>query len=587
MALHTELPEGITAVDVIVAGGKLTVIPGGTAGCVVAARLAEADPNLSVLVIESGPNGAGNPLVDYPALFLGNLAPTSTTAAFHKSKASPFVANREIFVPTSAVLGGGSAINMMMYNRAQRCDWDSWKTPGWSSEEILPFLKKVETYHGGTYRSLRAENAFVSAVVQTGYSEHEDLSSLDSCNGVQRAVRFVSPDGKRQDTASRYLQPLLGDGKHPNLHVLVESQVLRVIIENKKATGVVYEVKSKDTVARTIQANRMVVVACGALGTPAILERSGVGSPETLGRSGIPTTAAEIPGVGHQYGDHQYLVYPYLSSLTTEETMDSVITGGLSAEDMIRTKHRFLGWNAQDATCKLRPTETDVSSLGPQFKRMWEQDFRGVPSKPLVMMTLVSCYPGAPIGVPPGQYFGIASFTAYPVLSGHVHITGPEASDPLDFDTGFLSDEEGVDLVQHRWAYKKQREIARRMDVFRGELPSGHPPFPAHSKAACVKLDGPLTNVQDIEYSGEDDAIIDQWVRTNIGTPWRSLGTCKMAPLEEHGVVDQDLNVHGLANLKLADLSIVPKNVAANTANTAMVIGEKAASIFIKELGLA
>jgi alcohol oxidase len=124
------------------------------------------------------------------------------------------------------------------------------------------------------------------------------------------------------------------------------------------------------------------------------------------------------------------------------------------------------------------------------------------------------------------------------------------------------------------------------MSVFRGELTSGHPPFSANSKAACVRSEGPLTDVRDIEYSAEDDAVIDDFIRANVGTPWHSLGTCKMAPMGENGVVDQHLGVYGVAGLKLADLSICPKNIAANTNNTAMVIGEKAASIFIQELSL-
>lgn len=125
------------------------------------------------------------------------------------------------------------------------------------------------------------------------------------------------------------------------------------------------------------------------------------------------------------------------------------------------------------------------------------------------------------------------------------------------------------------------------MNVFRGELPMTHPPFPTGSKAACTDLDGaPGDDVQDIEYSSEDDAIIDQWLRQNVGSAWHSLGTCRMAPKDQGGVVDQTLGVHGIAGLKIADLSIVPKNVASNTNNTALVIGEKAADLFIKELGI-
>jgi choline dehydrogenase-like flavoprotein len=138
MGLYAELPADINSVNVIIAGG-------GTAGCIVAARLAEKDPSLSILVLEAGPNGAGNPTVDYPALFLANMATTTTTAAFFKSNKSSGLGDREIIVPTGNVLGGGSAINMMQYSHAQRSDWDSWKIPGWSADEVMPFIKNVRS----------------------------------------------------------------------------------------------------------------------------------------------------------------------------------------------------------------------------------------------------------------------------------------------------------------------------------------------------------------------------------------------------------------------------------------------------------
>jgi len=148
-----------------------------------------------------------------------------------------------------------------------------------------------------------------------------------------------------------------------------------------------------------------------------------------------------------------------------------------------------------------------------------------------------------------------------------------------------MSDPNGIDLKKQVWMYKKHREIIRRMQVFRGELAPGHPPFPAHSQAAPIVIDSPLTDIKDIEYA-EDDAIIEEWIRAHVDTTWHSLGTCKMAAREALGVVDPSLSVFGIEGLKIADLSIPPINVGANTNNTAMVIGEKAADIFIKELGL-
>lgn len=202
------------------------------------------------------------------------------------------------------------------------------------------------------------------------------------------------------------------------------------------------------------------------------------------------------------------------------------------------------------------------------------------------MLTFPS-FPGIPTELPGRQYFSHSTFTVYPYSRGHVHITGPELTSKVDFNAGFLDDEDGIDIKKCRWAYKTQREIARRRSVYRGEVASGHPTFPAESKAVAMERAEPLgANVHNIEYTPEDDAAIDNWLRENVTTTWHSLGTCKMAPLDRMGVVDENLNVHGVVGLKVADLSIVPRNIAAHPNNTAMTIGEKAADILITDLGL-
>lgn len=128
------------------------------------------------------------------------------------------------------------------------------------------------------------------------------------------------------------------------------------------------------------------------------------------------------------------------------------------------------------------------------------------------------------------------------------------------------------------------------MPIFRGELAATHPSFPEGSKAAVIEqCDGPVITDDSsrIEYSAEDDKAIEKRIREVLSTTWHSLGTCKMAPRDQKGVVDKDLNVYGVQGLKLADLSVPPENVGANTGNTAFLVGEKAADIFIKELGLS
>jgi len=119
------------------------MLAGGTAACVIAGRLAEADPGLSILVIEQGPNNLDVPTVVHPALFMGGLVPTSNATLFYQGNSEKQLNNRQLVVPSGGTLGGGSSINLMMYSRAQRSDFDSWNVPGWSANDMIPYLQKV------------------------------------------------------------------------------------------------------------------------------------------------------------------------------------------------------------------------------------------------------------------------------------------------------------------------------------------------------------------------------------------------------------------------------------------------------------
>lgn len=118
---------------------------GGTSGCIVASRIASAEPNLCVLVVECGPDNYDDPGIVHPGLFFGHFMPKSKTTLFYASKPSSHMNGRAPVVPSGGVLGGGSSINMCMYSRPQRSDFDDWNAPGWTAEGMLPFLKKVFT----------------------------------------------------------------------------------------------------------------------------------------------------------------------------------------------------------------------------------------------------------------------------------------------------------------------------------------------------------------------------------------------------------------------------------------------------------
>ena len=197
---------------------------------------------------------------------------------------------------------------------------------------------------------------------------------------------------------------------------------------------------------------------------------------------------------------------------------------------------------------------------------------------------VVSAFLADPTLVEPGQYMTMGTYTAYPYSRGRIHITDKDdVLSGYEFDNGFLN--HPSDIKKLLWAYKMSREIARRLPYYKGELELGHPKFAEGSKATLV--DGSIEGeIQNIEYSKEDDAAIEDWIRGNLSTTWHSLGTCAMKPKEDGGVVDGDLNVYGTTGLKVADLSMVPENVGANTNNTALVVGEKTATIIGRELSI-
>ncbi|KAL6826611.1 GMC oxidoreductase domain-containing protein [Trichoderma camerunense] len=614
MSTHKEGTE----YDIIFAGG-------GTAACIVAGRLAKADPNLSILIVERGKNNLNDPNVVNASRYLYHLAPNSQTSIAYKGNKTADLNGREPVVTTGGMLGGGSSINFAMYTRASGVDYDSWKTEGWDAKSLLPFANKLETYHldhpkvdksvhgydgpinvsFGCYHQKEAQDDILAGAEAIGLPEIPDMQDFKTIGGFSRWLRYVSPDGKRQDTAHRYVHPLMASGKYPNLHLLVESTISRVLFEGNRAVGVEYlPTASNQPVANftkgpplTIKARKLVVVSAGALGTPLILERSGVGNAELLKKLDIPVVA-DVPGVGEEYQDHNLIFYKYKTTLKPDETLDVLNRGDVDFYEAAEKKNPVVTWNGVDLAAKLRPTDEEVAQLDQEFQDHWNRDFKEQKERPLMLLAVVSTYLGDYKTLPeeqsgPSQYLSIGMYTGYPYSRGDIHITSKDPDAPPSFNTGFLS--KRVDLTKQLWAYKKQREIFRRTNGFVSELAVAHPNFRQGSKAALrtePEVKGGFKTLEErkrlppIEYDEEDDKAIEEFIRSNIETTWHSLGTCKMAPKEKGGVVDKDLNVYGTVGLKLCDLSIAPENVGANTNNSALIVGEKGADIIAKELGL-
>jgi len=595
------MTEQIKEVDIIFAGG-------GTAACVAAGRLAAANPGLEILVVEQGPNNLNNPMVVTPALFMAHLAPDSKTATFWKGNKSSALNGRSPIVPTGQVLGGGSSINFMMYTRASASDFDDWKTPGWGSKDLLPLLRKMETYHLATGRETHgysgplnisyadhyAEVAqqYLDVITQQGVPLVEDKMDLKTGHGCQRWAKWIDPaTGRRQDAAHRYIHP---QSDNKSLHIMTETKIVRVVFDGTKATGVEVVANKQqnadaDQTTRTITARKVVVVSSGALGTPLVLQRSGIGASDRLEKAGVKTVV-ELPGVGATYEDHNLVLFPFFVPSDTL-TIDPILNQepGIMEQFMPQFLQGkgFLTTNTLDAGSKIRPTAEELKQLGPEFGEVWKKYFEDKPDKPVMLQAVINGFLGPRDAIPEGsRMLMIGNYSGYPISRGHVYLTSSDPYAEPDFETGFL--DKRADLDIHIWAYKKARETVRRMPHYRGEYAPLHPQFPEGSAAASVKLDGPCvaSEVKDLVYTAEDDAAIEAYMRQMIETTWHSVGTVPMKSKDEQGCVDARLNVYGTQNLKVADLSIIPGNVGANTNSTAMLVGEKAAVLIAEDLGL-
>lgn len=595
--------------DIIFAGG-------GTCGCVAAGRLAAADPSLRILVLEAGPHIRDAQDHTQPARYFSNLALGKETLTFHVGKPSKSIAGRSPIVPSGKCVGGGSSVNFVMYTRASASDYDDWENfgnPGWGSDDLIPLASKAENYQCGVGRthgtsgpiSVSSENTVgvfgqqylaIAAKYDKDRDFTEDPNDFKTCDKYGPWRKYIdSASGKRSDTAHQYIY---NQNHNNNLQVLDRQRVIRVIFDDKRAVGVEYadEVASTAAVMPGIQnafASRLVVLSAGAFGSPSILERSGIGAFDVLNRNGIPQLV-ELPGVGENYNDHNVLFVPFYAD-ESSDTLDAIFHGdptdiasSVYIEQWEKDGTGLMASNGIDAGIKMRPTERDLKVLGPTFTKRWNEFFLKAPDKPVMWTGPISAYCNTDPPRQPGRkFFSIAYYTEYPVSLGRVHIqAGLDPYTPLDFETGFLDDP--ADLAVLRWGYKHGMELARRMDAYRGCFVPGHPQFPKESEAATQLQDqGPVAvSAPDINYSQDDDDAIDEYHRLKVATAWHALGTCAMKPHSQGGVVDSRLNVYGVDNLKVVDMSIAPSNVGANTYNTALVIGEKAALIIGDELGI-
>lgn len=385
---------------------------------------------------------------------------------------------------------------------------------------------------------------------------------------------------------------------------------------------------------RIFKARKQIIISSGTLSSPLILQRSGIGDPAKLRKAGVQPKV-DLPGVGLNFQDH-YLLFSTFRAKPDVESFDDFIRG-----DPVAQQKAFDQWNIHgtgpvatngiDAGVKIRPTDDELRMMDkwpyPEFRSGWDSYFKNKPDKPVMHYSVIAGWFGDHMLMPPGKFFTMFQFLEYPFSRGWTHIKSADPYEAPTFDAGFMNDRR--DMAPMVWSYIKSRETARRMDAYAGEVTSMHPFFDYDSPARAYDMDLETTkqyagpnhisaglqhgswsihlgqpkprNVnwlnsnkqslrEDIEYSNRDIEAIAEWVKRHTETTWHSLGTCSMAPKEgnkatKHGVLDERLNVHGVKNLKVADLSICPDNVGCNTYSTALLIAEKCAILTAEDLG--
>lgn len=590
--------------DVVFAGG-------GTAACITASRLATQFPELTFAVLESGPTTEGKKEHIAPAYYMSHLAPTSKAAQFVVSKPSPDVADRSIIIPTGHCVGGGSSINFMLYNRPAASDFDDWEkdfsNPGWGARELIPLLANAETYEidpsmptHGKDGPLKA--SYGSTVFDIGkeFLEYGPKFEKDrplgtdgngfyewSVNRFYQMPKWISKSGRRSDVPHHYVF----NKKWSNLFILDGILVNRVVVEDGTAKSVEYLFDNRVHAdapqdIRAVSAKKLVVVAAGAMNSPLILERSGIGRKDVLEKAGIPIVQ-ELDGVGENYQDHYFLVSPYIADPETT-TYDKIFRNDADlwkemTEAWEKDGSGLMATNGVDAALKLRPLEQELAEVGPDFEARWKKFYANKPDKPLFWLSALGGLPADQSALPPLNFFCSGCFLAYPASRGSIHSESTDPYAPADFQSGFLSDYS--DVVALRWGYKRGMELMRRHPRFRGFLAPVHPQFSGKSASEALSASSPTPlDAPRIEFTAEDDKAIDANIRQWVGTTWHSLGTCAMKPQAEGGVVDSKLNVYGVKALKVADLSIPPENVNGNTYAAAVTVGEKAALIIAAEL---
>ena len=521
------------------------VIGGGSAGCVLAARLTE-DPAVHVCLLEAGaPDDSA--VIQCPS-GLPIVLPYPIFNWAFKTRPNPGLNGRIGYQPRGKALGGSSSINGMMYIRGDRSDYDRWAAQGnagWGYADVLPYFRKAENnefwgdgeYHGAGGPLNVADvlepsvyaRAFVEAAVQAGHAPNPDFNGA-RLEGVG-LTQVTQKNGERCSTAKGYITPNLG---RPNLHVVTRARTTRILLEGTRAVGVEYRDASGAT--KQVFAAREVLLCAGAFQSPQVLMLSGIGPAQALQAHGIHVVL-DAPGVGQNLQDHIDVVHSYEAGASRGLVGLSLSGAWAVLKGLVhwaRFRRGVLTSNFAEGTgfLKTRPEVT-------------------VPDLQVVFVVAKLVDHGRKIVF--GNGYSLHAGLLRPRSRGSVTLA---SADPLAapmIDTNFLSEQDDVDCLVR--GFKRVRAIAHQPALAR---------FGGHESRNSA--------------GARTDAEIEQFIRAHADCAYHPVGTCRMGP-GPLDVVDDRLRVKGIAGLRVVDASVMPDIVSGNTNAPTIMIAEKAADM--------